>query len=144
MRLPIVDTRTIPEELDYLRVWRVDPTRTPGVTLELQPVERGHAAWLTTSDDATARVALDAEFAGELASAAQQLATLDPDVLAARDADDWTYVIELGWAGTAREFRVSHEPAEEALRAIVRRVAPLTAQPLELHVRRVTEPRDDA
>jgi hypothetical protein len=137
MRLPIVDSRTIPEELDYLRAWGVGPT-SPGRGRRVgRPVGDGLRARGGPRDQAPHHVLLDAEFAGELASAARLLAGREDGVTTPPSSRDWGLVMELGWNGTPRWFTLDGEPAEDALRAVVRRMATLVDGDAEFHLREV-------
>ena len=138
MRLPVVDLRVLPEELDYLHVWRIDPTLPLRNRLEVRPIGSDAGAWVRHASGEEQRVPLDAEFAGELASAVQLLAARGHDATFDLDPTELTWVIELGWNGARQRFQVAHEPAEEALRAVVRRVGTLGPSPHELHVRRAS------
>lgn len=137
MRLPIVDARTIPEELDYLRLLRIDGASRVRERLEVLPSGEQMQARLRDDDGHTRHVPLDAEFAGELASAARLLAGRDELPSGACIAGDWRLVVELGWAGMQRRFELASEPAEDALRAVARRLEAVLDDAAALHVREV-------
>jgi hypothetical protein len=137
MRLPIVDTRTIPEELDYLYLARLDGTSKVRGRLEVLPAGEELRARLSPAAGHEHHVSLDAEFAGELASAARLLAGRDELPAGTPVAGDWRLVVELGWSGMRRSFELSSEPAEDALRAVARRLEDIFDGDAALHLREV-------
>jgi hypothetical protein len=137
MRLPIVDTRTIPEEFDYLRAWGVGETLPVRGRLDVRRVVEGLRARVEVPGDEPRHVLLDAEFAGELASAARLLAGRDEGTAYPLRPRDWQTIVEVGWNGVTRWFALEQEPVEDALRAVVRRMDSLLTGDVEFHAHEI-------
>ena len=152
MRLPIVDSRTIPVEFDHLRVQRLDATTRVHERVEVRPDrDSDGGAWLTARVEPAVHepqeYELDAVRSEQLVEALRRIVDTPQPAPAGGDPERFHFMIDVGWDGRCVRFEVAGVSSDDAVHGVLSTISSMlhaaqkgTSHDLTSHLRAVDSP----